>query len=377
MAFVTSLFTGAEQHEHFSQLAKIFPNRVIAASSAPFSFPRGPKVSMPNSYVFHGQKRSTGGFLEETDTVSLLVLANGAIVYERHWLTGGTDTHWMSMSVAKSFVSALIGIAVTEGSIKSIEEPVTDYVPALAGSAYEGVSIKHLLQMSSGARWNENYSDPESDIMRFVHAFGTGASLDDFAATLVRAREPGTYHYYNSMDTQVLAMALSQAIGQSISAYAETKLWQPLGMEKDAYWITDDQGVEFAVGGLQMVARDYAKLGQLYLNQGRWQGKQIVPASWVRDSVTPDAPHLLPGVDPEYPVGYGYQWWVPEGDDGEFCAIGVYNQFIYVDPSKQLVIVKLSANRGYGLTDDDSSWRELESFALFRAIGDSVHEEIR
>jgi len=135
--------------------------------------------------------------------------------------------------------------------------------------------------------------------------------------------------------------------------------------------------MEMAAGGLQVVARDYAKLGQLYLDGGRWQGRQIVPEAWVHDSVTPDAPHVMPGHNPDYPLGYGYQWWVPAGDEGEFSAIGVYNQFVYVNPTRKLVIVKLSANSGYGTSKDDSSWRELESFELFREIGRSLGEPVR
>ena len=372
MAFVTSLFSGVEQYEAFNHLADLFPHHVIKASSSPYSFPHGEAVELPPGYRYQGEDRDTRTFLEETDTVALLVLHDGAIVYENYWLTGGPDVHWMSMSVGKSFVSALVGIAIAEGKIRSIEDPITDYVPSLAGSAYDSVRIKDILQMSSGARWDEDYSDPDSDIMRFIQAFGTGGSLNDFTATLVREHEPGTVNYYNSMDTQALGMLLKSTTGQSLAAYAEKNLWEPLGMERDAYWITDDSSMEMAAGGLQVTARDYAKLGQLYLNGGEWRGRQVVPADWVHDSVTPDAPHVMPGLHREYPVGYGYQWWVPQGDEGEFSAIGVYNQFIWVNPTKHVVIVKLSANSGYGLTDDDTSWREMESFALFRAIGMTV-----
>ena len=374
MAFMSSLFTGVEQYETFNRLAEIFPHHVIEASSAPYTFPEGERIELPETYEFGGETRDTQAFLAETDTAALLVLSDGAIVYENYWLTGGPDVHWMSMSVGKSFVSALVGIALADGLIESIEDPITDYVPALAGSAYDGVRIKDVLQMSSGARWDEDYSDPESDIMRFGYACGTGASLDEFTATLVREREPGTYNYYNSTDTQALGMLLAAATGRSLADYAEERLWEPLGMERAAYWITDNHGMEMAAGGLQLTARDYAKFGQLYLQQGSWQGRQVVPADWVHDSVTPDAPHVMPGLNPEYPVGYGYQWWVPAGDEGEFSAIGVYNQFIFVNPTKRMVIVKLSANSGYGLTDDDTSWREMESFELFRAIGQRVAE---
>ena len=372
MAFVASLFTGVEQYESFNRLKDIFPHHVIPASESPYTFPRGDAIELPASYEFGGETRDTQAFLVDTDTAALFVLKDGAVVYENYWLTGGPDVNWMSMSVGKSFVSALVGIAIADGLIADVTDPITEYVPTLAGSAYDGVRIKDVLQMSSGARWDEDYSDPESDIMRFIYAFGTGASLAEFTASLVREREPGTFNYYNSTDTQALGLLLAAVTGKSLADYAAEKLWAPLGMERDAYWITDNDGMEMAAGGLQVVARDYAKLGQLYLDGGKWQGRQVIPAAWVHDSVTPDAPHLMPGLQPEYPVGYGYQWWVPQGDEGEFSAIGVYNQFIYVNPTKRVVIVKLSANSGYGLTDDDTSWREMESFELFRAIGRHV-----
>jgi len=282
--------------------------------------------------------------------------------------------HWMSMSVAKSFVSALVGAALADGAIRSVEDPVTAYVPELAGSAYDGVRIKDILQMSSGAKWNEDYSDPESDIARFAAVFASGASLNAFTTTLVRAREPGTSNYYNSTDTQVLGWLVRTATGTSLAEYAQRKLWQPLGMEADGYWIADDSGMELAFGGLQVTARDYAKFGELYRLGGIWHGQRVLDEAWVRASVTPDAPHVMPGLDPSYPLGYGYQWWIPDGGEGEFSAIGVYNQFVYVHPKHRVVIVKLSANSGYGSTNDDSSWRELETLSLFRAIARAAGE---
>ena len=174
-----------------------------------------------------------------------MVIQNGKLLRQDYWLTGGPDVNWMSMSVAKSFVSALIGIAINEGLIESVETPITQYVPELKGSAYDNVRIKDVLQMSSGARWNEDYSDPESDIMRYgrVWAGEGGGSFDEFTASLTREREPGTYNYYTSTDTQALGMLVSRATGMSMSAYAQQKLWQPLGMQNDAYWIADAKGV--------------------------------------------------------------------------------------------------------------------------------------
>jgi CubicO group peptidase (beta-lactamase class C family) len=278
------------------------------------------------------------------------------------------------MSVAKSFVSATLGIAVDEGFVKSIEQPITDYVPSLAGSAYDGVRIKDILQMSSGARWNEDYSDPDSDVMRFAEIFALGGSLNEFTATLQRQRPPGTFNQYNSADTQALAMLISQATGRSLTDYMTEKLWLPMGPENDAYWMLDAEGVEMAFGGLNATARDYAKLGELFRLKGRRDGRQIVPEAWVHASITPDAPHLMAGNNPnsDYPMGYGLQWWVPEGTEGEFSAIGVYNQFIFVNPTRDTVIVKLSANNAYATDEEIAGDSELATFSLFRAMNKSI-----
>jgi CubicO group peptidase (beta-lactamase class C family) len=372
--WTTTLFTGVEQFEHFNRLAEIFPHHTMNASTTPYRIPVGDKLVLPSTHSYAGKVQDSDKFLRETDTVAMLVIEKGKLRYENYWLTGGEDVNWMSMSVGKSFVSAMVGIALEEGLINSVEDPITRYVPDLSGSAYDEVRIKDILQMSSGARWNEDYSDPDSDIMRYAQAFGSGGSLDAFTATLVREREPGTFNYYNSTDTQALGMLLVNVTGKPLADYAEEKLWQPLGMQDSAYWITDDAGMEMAAGGLQVTARDYAKLGLLYLNNGNWNGVQIVPEDWVHDSVTPDAPHVMPGVHEDFPLGYGYQWWLPESDEGEYAAIGVYNQFIYVNPTRNLVIVKLSANNAYGTTNTEASYRELESIELFREIGRSLSD---
>lgn len=370
-ATVASLFSGAEQYENFNRLHTLFPNAEMPASQAPFKFAEGAPLALPESFQFEGQRVDAASFLVDTDTAALLVIDQGAIVFEEYWLTGGEDVTWMSMSVAKSFVSALVGIAVDEGKIDSIQDPVTKYVPALAGSAYDGVSIKDVLQMSSGARWNEDYSDPESDINRFGRIFALGGSLNAFAATLENQRPAGTYNLYNSTDTQVLGMLLVNTTGETIADYMSDKLWQPLGAESPAYWLLDSDGMEMAFGGMNATARDYAKIGELYRRGGRLNGKQIVPAEWVAASVTPDAPHLMPGKDnpaSDFELGYGYQWWVPDGDEGEYSAIGVYNQFVFVNPTRGTVIVKLSANSDYGTSTDPSSYREIETIEFFRAI---------
>jgi CubicO group peptidase (beta-lactamase class C family) len=163
-------------------------------------------------------------------------------------------------------------------------------------------------------------------------------------------------------------MLLSRATGKSVTDYLSEKIWHPLGMETDAYWMVDDNNVEMAFGGLNATARDYAKLGELHRLKGKWQDRQIVSEEWVNAATKPDAPHLQPGVNKEFPLGYGYQWWIPETLEGEFSAIGVYNQFIYVNPTRDLVVVKLSAFSDYAVTLDESSYREIETIEFFREV---------
>lgn len=373
---ILTLFTGAEQYENFNRMKELFPTGEMTPADQPFQFGESVQIALPASFKYNGDDRDLQTFLQETDTSALLVLKDGNVVFEEYWLTGGRDVQWMSMSVAKSFVSAAVGIAVSEGHIASIEEPVTQYVPSLAGSAYDGVRIKDVLQMSSGAAWSEDYNDPDSDISRFGRIFALGGSLNEFAATLTRDNEPGTFNRYNSTDTQVLGMLLVEATGRSITDYMTEKLWHPMGAESSAYWLLDDEKMEMAFAGMNATARDYAKIGELYRLGGRLNGRQVAPEPWVSASVTPDALHLQPGKNnpaSDFELGYGYQWWIPEGDEGEFSAIGIYNQFVFVNPTDGVVIVKLSANSDYGSTTDESSYREIETIEMFRAIIDGAN----
>jgi CubicO group peptidase (beta-lactamase class C family) len=366
------LFTGIPQHENFCRLPDLLPTSKMSPSSAPHHWPTASVIDLPDTYAFEDRAKSVEDFFVDTDTAALLVLRNGAICHERYALTGGPEVPWISMSVAKGVISALVGIAVSEGHISSIDRPISDYVRATLGSAYDGVSIRDVLQMSSGARWNEDYHDPDSDIYRLAAAMGEGGTLEAFVATMVRETEPGRVCRYNSGDTQALGQLLVSATNRSITDYMQEKLVEPLGISSPAYWLVDASGMEVAFAGLVMTARDFAKFGELYRNRGAWHGNQIVPESWVRASLTADAPHLKPGRpvvgSHALELGYGYQWWLPAGDFGEFSAIGVYNQFVYVDPTSNTVVVKLSANRAYGTSDEESTNREHETIAFLRAI---------
>lgn len=372
------LFTGVPQHEHFDRLYRLLPSSRMTASTEPHRFPAGDPVDLPASFEFAGTTVDTEHFLDATDTAALLVLRDGAVVHEQYRLTGGPDVQWISWSVAKSFVSALVGIAVGQGHIRSIEEPISDYIDVDPGSAYDGVSIRDVLQMSSGARWNEDYSDRNSDAARLGAAMGPGGSLDRFVATATPEVPAGTVCQYNSTDTQALGTLLVRATGRSITDYMQEHLYEPLGMEDDGYWLLDVTGREMAFGGLNLTARDFAKLGELYRRGGAWRGRQVVPADWVAASIVPDAPHLEWGrpviAGEQLPDGNGYQWWLIPGGLDQYSAIGVYNQWVFVSPRHDVTIVKLSATRTYGSTmGEEDCWSGThEAFlqALAAHVGD-------
>ena len=370
------LFVGEPVLEVFCRPAELLPSTTMPASSSPTDWPEGTPVELPATYTFRDIDRSTEEFLAATDTAALLVLQDGAIRSEQYWRTGGPEVRWLSMSVAKSFISALVGIALADGSIRSLDDPISDYITTEPASAYHQVPIRDVLQMSSGARWNEDYSDPSSEVFELTAAFGGVGSLDGFVASAVRATDPGTVCVYNSADTQALGALLVGATGRSITDFMSERLCEPLGMTSPSHWLIDASGREAAYFGLAMTASDFARLGELYRRGGRWGDQQIVPADYVADSVRSHHPHTRPGKvwvsGHEFELGYGYQWWLPDGDPGEFSAIGVYNQLVYVHPESGAVVVKLSANQAYGTTADEETNRDIENVALLRAIARSL-----
>jgi CubicO group peptidase (beta-lactamase class C family) len=365
------LFNGEPQVETLRAMPAIRPCRLVRRSDRPLPLGRTAGVALPASYRFDGRVRTTSDFLAETETVGLMAVKDGRIAHEQYWLGQDATMSWTSFSVVKSMISALIGIALDEGLIESIERDVTHYVPALKGSAFDGVSIKTVLQMSSGARWSENYGDPGADITRYGKAMN-GGSLDEVAIASVREYAPDMHFRYNSMESHVLGMLLVRLARCSLTDLLREKLWNPCGMEDDGFFSVDGEGMEAAAGGLSATLRDYAKFGQLYLEEGARGGRQVVPAHWVHASTRANAPHVEPGaLIPGYPFGYGYQWWLPDGS-GAFSAIGIYNQFVYVDPKRGVVIAKNSANRNYAKSYDEAGYREREHMALFAAIAQAL-----
>jgi len=340
MEFIEDTFINMDQY---------FDKIDVASSPRPYSYPNIDNVALPESFEAKGQEFNTLDYLDSSYTQGFLVIQNDTIIYENYWRGMDEESRHISWSMAKSVVSALLGIAKQEGHIGSLDKTVDEYMPEFKGTGYEGVKVKDVLQMSSGVKFDEDYGDPKSDIQRWFRTFALGESQDEFAKSLVNERTPGTYNHYVSINTHVLGMLLVKLTGRSINSYFKEKLWDPIGAEHDAYWLVDDEGMEMALGGLNATLRDYAKVGTLFLHDGNWQGNQLVPASWVEESQKMDAEHLQPesknSLHPD--VGYGYQWWIPDGDDEELWARGVFNQYIYINPTTNTVIVKLSANQHF------------------------------
>ncbi len=370
---VIHLFDEDRIVENFRSFDELMPVSRIKPSPTPFKYPKGEQLTLPANFVYEEQNMNSDDLIKDSNTTGLMVIQNDTVVFEQYYLGNTNTTKNISWSMAKSFLSALIGIAVDEGHIKSLEQTVDEYCPILKGSGYEGITIKNTLQMSTGIGFNEDYGDFSSDINRWGRGFALGKSSDEFAATLKNVRPQGTYNHYVSINTHVLGMVLTKATGKTVTQYMQEKFWNPMGMQDDAYYIIDEQKMEGVLGLLNATLRDYAKMGSLYLNNGKFNGQQIVPESWVQASVTPDAPHLMPG-DNEVSTniyGYGYQWWIPASVQGEYMAQGVYNQNIYINPTTKTVIVKLSANPKYNDFDYLPS-RSVVALEFFRSIADKA-----
>ena len=367
-----TLFDADRIVHNFRNMGEIFDSRPIKRSGPVLALASAPK-SLPERFSFQGKERSIKEWINNTGTTGLLVIADGKIAYEQYLQGSTAESKAISWSVNKSFVSALIGAAIAEGKIASVEDPVIRYVPELATSGYAGATIQQVLEMSSGVLFTEDYADFGSSINQLGRTIALGQSMGQWIARQPSERAPGQVHHYISIDTQVLAMVLKAATGKTPTQYLEEKLWSRLGVEGDGLWLTDATGMEIAFGGLNLRTRDYARFGLLYLHGGRnLAGEQALPAAWVQESTRPRAAHLQPGqgtFEGQPKLGYAYQWWIPTSDEGEFMAIGVYGQFVYVNPKRQVVIAKNSAYANYHV---DGDRMEYESLEAFRAIARSI-----
>ncbi|MBL4891658.1 MAG: serine hydrolase [Rhizobiaceae bacterium] len=367
---VNKLFAEENIVRNFSHMEDMFFSAAVPNTSVEPASGEWPEAlaAMPETYGFNGENLNINNRLLEFSTTSILILHKGVIVHEDYFLGTDKEDRRVSWSMAKSVLSAMFGIALSEGKISSIEDPVTKYVEALKGSAYDGISIRNVLNMASGVKFNEDYLDYNSDIKRMGRVLALGGSMDEFAASIrEREREAGEKRQYTSIDTHVLAMVLRQATGKSLMEYLGEEIWSKMGSGKDFYYLTDGYGVAFALGGLNMRTRDYARFGQLFLKKGKWGDVQVVPEDWVVESTKVSAPHS--SVD-EDELQYGYQWWMPAATDDEFFAVGIYGQYIYINPKADIVVVKTAANREFRADGQSGRSIKAENIAIFRAIAE-------
>ncbi|MEO1200679.1 MAG: serine hydrolase [Pseudomonadota bacterium] len=364
-----TLFSEGKRVENFRNMQDVFPYRDVPRDGDVWAFASDPQP-LPETYIFDGETKDLNVFLSETVTTGLLVVHDGAITYEDYRLGADDTARFTSWSVAKSILSALIGIALEDGHIASLDDPIEAYVPAFAGSGYAGVTIEQALTMSSGVAFDENYDDAFSDVNQLFISLAIGTPLQEILAELGRDRAPGSYNNYISSDSIALGLVLEAATGMPAEDYLATRLWGPMGAERAGFWNTGRIGSVLPFCCFNAALRDYARFGRLYLEGGARNGDQIIPTDWIARSTEPSAPHLEPGDNPAsfLTFGYGYHWWIPEEPQGDFLAIGIWGQFIYVAPMRDVVIVKTSADDGF----DD---RDHETVAMFRAIAQSVSED--
>jgi CubicO group peptidase (beta-lactamase class C family) len=352
---VNSLFSEEKIVANFSNMDAAFLSVPVSRGMGPTAeLPYGPDAALPGQVA---------DWVVARDVTALVVLKDGEIVHESYYKGTAAEDLRISWSVAKSYLSALIGVLVEDGTIASLDDPVTRYAPELADGAYAGATVRNVLQMASGVTFDEDYLDQNSDINRMGRVIALGGSMDAFAAGITESfAAPGAQWQYVSIDTHVLSMVVRGATGRPIADLMSEKIMAPMGLERAPYYLIDGFGTAFVLGGLNLTTRDYARMGQMYLQNGFYNGAQIVPEAWVAASTAASAP-TAPGA-----IGYGYQWWIPKGAvAGEFLARGIYGQYVYVNNSRGVVIATNAADRNFRDAGVDDA-----NVAVFRAIADSL-----
>ena len=332
---VNSLFAEEKIVGNFSNMEGAFETTPLARGTKAISpLPQGGEMTMP---------AGTDQWIKDRAVTSLLILKDGQVRHESYHLGTAPNDRRISWSVAKSYLSALFGVLMGEGAIASLDDPVIKYVPSLKGSAYDGASIRNVLNMASGVTFDEDYLDYDSDINRMGRVIALGGTLDEFTTGLKESfATPGDTWQYVSIDTHVIGMVVRGATGRDVPSSLAEKILAPLGLERDGYYITDGADVAFVLGGLNFTTRDFARFGQMIAQNGSYSGKQIVPADWISESTQASAP-TKPGK-----TKYGYQWWIPsDASEGEFFARGVYGQYIYIDQARGVVITATGADRKF------------------------------
>jgi CubicO group peptidase (beta-lactamase class C family) len=298
----------------------------ISPSPEPLPLPAGTPLEIPG----------VDEYLADQRTAALVIVHDGKVRFERYGLGFDAAGRWTSFSVAKSFTSTLVGAAIQDGAIGSLEDTVSRYIPELRGSVYDEVTIRQLLTMTSGVQWTEDYEDPDSDVAQFNSAKpapGVDATVS-YMRALPRAHPPGEVWHYNTGETNLIGVLVSSATGKPLGQYLQEKIWHPAGMEAAATWLQGRTGHEIAGCCMQAATRDFARFGLFVLANGNAGGRQIVPEDWFSEAIRTQKDTGSPG------RGYGFQWWTY--DDGAVAAQGIFGQGIFIDPARRLVIASNS-----------------------------------
>lgn len=334
-AAVVLTWNQAQREAGFAGMETLFLTRTVRAGTTPRVLRAG--SSLPGFETGGVQAGEFDRFVSDQKVAGVIVLHDGVVRLERYALTGGPSTRWHSFSIAKSITSTLVGAAMKDGLIKSLDDPVTRYITALGGSAYEGVTVKQLLTMTSGVKWNENYTDLNSDVAR-MYAEPPDPGVDmtvSYVRKLPREAPPGSKWVYKTAETNLVGVLVMAATGKSLADYLSEKIWRPYGMERDAEWMVDDVGHEQGGCCLAMTLRDLGRFGQFILDGARIGGVPVVTDTWLAEATRTQVQTGPAG------AGYGYQWWTR--GDGTFEGRGIYGQTLHIDAKRRLVIAIDSA----------------------------------
>jgi len=340
------------------RLPVLSDSRVIEAGDNVYPLPNGAPLDVGVD---------VDAYMDAQRAAALIIVHNGKVRLEKYAMDFGPDGRWTSFSVAKSFTSTLIGAAIQDGYIKSIDDMVSDYIPDLKGSAYDNVTIAQLLTMTSGVAWNEDYADPNSDVARFnSHTAEPGMDVTvSYMRQLSAEAEPGTKWVYKTGETNLIGVLASSATNKPLAEYLSEKVWKPFGMQQDATWLLGSTGHEISGCCVQAATRDYARFGLFMLGGGIAGGKQVLPDGWITEATHKQVDIGVPG------RGYGYQWWTL--DDGAYMAQGIFGQSIFIDPNRQLVI---AANSNWPqATDRQGGTQGKDRLAFYRQVQQAIDAE--
>ena len=330
----------------YSHFGELFPSRLVKGATTPWPFKRAPEP--PIFYNFKSDRFSIEDYLGRNPATGLLIVKDDTILYEHYQYARTDRDRFLSQSMAKTITAMLIGIAVAENKIRSIDDPVSAYVPGLANTEYGSTTLRALLHMSSGVAFTENY-DGSDDIARLSRDLFGEPGKDPVASVAqfnTRVAPPGTKWHYASAETEILGLVLRAAVGEPVADYLRDRIWQAIGAEADASWAIDGTGQEVTYCCFNAVLRDYARLGRLLAYDGAWEGRQLIPRQWLLDATTvqPGNAYLAPGAATPY-FGYGYQVWLFPGEQRRFALLGIRGQIIFVDPASKLVMVHTAVRK--------------------------------